>query len=193
MPTGQVRQKAAQPRVGSRHRFFIVRHPIQQLRAKKMTISVHDGAATTDAQETKKQRKKQARREAKLLLKLGQAKDDVQKAEQKVAKAQARLEACRTYLRDLEAKAQEMHAPQGEVLAEMSNANNGQPENATTSQTSAPFTAESSTDSSTPTSQVTSLPPAEGRADIPEDVPQEPSSPSAEAEPTSESSAPSLD
>ena len=154
-----------------------------------MTVSTHDGAATTDAQETKKQRKKQARREAKLLLKLGQARDDVQKAEQKVAKAQARLEASRTHLRDLEAKVQEVHTPQGEAQPEMSNANNGQPENATTNQTSAPLTAKSST----PTNQVTSLPPAEGRADIPGDVPQEASSPSAEAKPTSKSIPSSLD
>ncbi len=154
-----------------------------------MTVSTHDRAATSDAQGTKKQRKKQARREAKLLLKLGQARDDMQKAEQKVAKAQARLEASRTHLRDLETKVQEVHAPQGEAPAEMSNANNGQPENATTNQTSAPFTAESST----PTNQVTSLPPAEGRTDIPGDVPQKASSPSAEAEPTSESSTSGLD
>ena len=139
-----------------------------------MTVSTHDRAATSDAQGTKKQRKKQARREAKLLLKLGQARDDMQKAEQKVAKAQARLEASRTHLHDLEAKVQEVHAPQGEAQPEMSNANNGQPENATTN-------------------QVTSLPPAEGRTDIPGDVPQKASSPSAEAEPTSESSTSGLD
>jgi chromosome segregation ATPase len=148
-----------------------------------MTVSTHDRAATSDAQETKKQRKKQAKREAKLLLELGQARDEVQRAEQKVAKAQARLEASRTHLRDLEAKVQGMHTPQEEA----------QPENAMNNQTSASFTAESSTDGSTPANQVTSVPPAEGRTDIPGDVPQETSSPSAEADPTSESSTPSPD
>ena len=84
-----------------------------------MTQASGNGVTTLDPQETKKQRKKQARREAKAMLKLEQARQDVEKAEQKVAKAQARLEAARTQLRNTEAKVEQMqqaevHAPQQE-------------------------------------------------------------------------------
>ncbi len=121
-----------------------------------MTETSHDGVATLDAQETKKQRKKQAKREAKTLLKLGRAKEGVQKAEQKAARAQERLEASRTYLRKLEAKVAEMHASQteaqnGQQEPEMSHASDGQqgPANVTTS------------------AQETVSPPVEAQADIP--------------------------
>src|SRR5437762_13908785 len=58
---------------------------------------------------TKKQRKKQAKREAKAMLKLEQSRKDVHKAEQKVVRAQAKLEASTTRLRNLEAEVEKMH------------------------------------------------------------------------------------
>ena len=129
-----------------------------------MTETPHDGVATLDAQETKKQRKKQAKREAKALLKLGRAKEGVQKSEQKVARAQERLEASRTYLRKLEAKVAEMHASQteaqdGQQEPEMSHASDGQqgPANVATS------TVE----------QENASPPAQAQADIPAHTSQE--------------------
>ena len=54
--------------------------------------------------ETTKQRKKQAKREAKIMLKVEQAKKDMQRAEKKVTKAQANLESSHAYLRSLEEK-----------------------------------------------------------------------------------------
>ncbi len=58
---------------------------------------------TADAQdEDKQQRKKQAKREAKLMLGLEDAKKDVRRAEQKFAKAQSNLEASRARLHELE-------------------------------------------------------------------------------------------
>jgi len=146
-----------------------------------MTQSSQDGTATLDAQETKKQRKKQAKREAKTLLKLEQARQGVQKAEQRVTKAQERLEASKTHLHDVEAKLAQMHPSQAEAHSEqqepetsMSYASNGQqeqrPENSATA------------DTSTPANQVTAVPPAEGRADVPVDTPQDQESSSSESE-----------
>jgi len=84
-----------------------------------MTQASGNGVTTLDPQATKKQRKKQAKREAKAMLKLEQARQDVEKAEQKVAKAQSNLEAARARLRNTETKVEQMqqgevHAPQQE-------------------------------------------------------------------------------
>ncbi len=57
-------------------------------------------------------RKKLAKREAKVMLKVEQAKKDVQKAEQKAAKAQAKLEEMRTRLHNLEQALDQTRAPQ---------------------------------------------------------------------------------
>ncbi len=65
---------------------------------------------TTQQKTDRQGRKKQAKREAKLMLKIEQAKKDVQKAEQRVARAQATLEGSRTQLRDLEQKLNEARA-----------------------------------------------------------------------------------
>src|SRR6266699_2902907 len=112
------------------HPSFIVVHRniVQQPRSEVMTEASGNGVATLDAQETKKQRKKQAKREARAMLKLEQARQDVQKAEQKVAKAQASLEAARTRLRNSETKVEQMqqvevHAPQQESEVATSPAN----------------------------------------------------------------------
>jgi len=55
-----------------------------------------------DVDEQKK-RKKQAKKEAKMMLEIEEAKVSIQKAEKKLAKDQARLEARNTHLRTLEA------------------------------------------------------------------------------------------
>jgi len=74
--------------------------------AKTQTAKPNATQQKTDRQG----RKKQAKREAKLMLKIEQAKKDVQKAEQKVARAQTNLEESRTQLRDLEQKLNEARA-----------------------------------------------------------------------------------
>lgn len=74
--------------------------------AKTQTAKPNATQQKTDRQG----RKKQAKREAKLMLKIEQAKKDVQKAEQKVARAQTNLEGSRTQLRDLEQKLNEARA-----------------------------------------------------------------------------------
>jgi hypothetical protein len=63
---------------------------------------------STDQQ---KQNKKQAQLEAKLMLRIEQAKKDLRKAEKKAAKAQAQLEETRGYLSSLEEKHAQMQAP----------------------------------------------------------------------------------
>ncbi len=57
-----------------------------------------------------KRRKKQARREAKLMLEIEEADKDLKKAQKKQSKAQARLEARSTSLHTLEAKLAELRA-----------------------------------------------------------------------------------
>jgi len=76
----------------------------------------------TSNNESKKQQKKQARQEAKAMLKLEQAKQDAQKAEQKAAKAQALLEARRTSVRKLEAKVAHTREPHQLPLLGLSDA-----------------------------------------------------------------------
>ena len=66
-------------------------------------------SATAD--EALQRQKKQARREAKLMLEIEEAKKDLQKAEKKFAKAQAGREARSTNLRTLEASLAELRAP----------------------------------------------------------------------------------
>src|SRR6516162_4870096 len=61
-----------------------------------------------------KKRKKQAKREAKMMLEIEKAKGDVQKAEKKVAKAQNRVEARTAHLRSLEEKLSKIHTPKEE-------------------------------------------------------------------------------
>ena len=59
-------------------------------------------------QETQKQQRKQTRRESKLRLKVEQARGDVQKAAQKMAKARVNDEVASARLRTLEAELTEM-------------------------------------------------------------------------------------
>lgn len=69
-----------------------------------MEQTLSNSVSSSPANEAKKQRKKQAKREAKTMLAVEQAKQDVMRAEQKVAKSQARLEARVAHLHTLEAK-----------------------------------------------------------------------------------------
>ena len=119
----------------------------------------------------KKQRKKQARQEAKTMLKLEQAKKDEQKAEKRFAKAQAELEVRRTNTRNIEAKLAEGRNSQHKSEVDVSaTGSDGQGEQPGTEESSQGDT-DNSAHISTPTNQVTSLPPAEGRTDIdPEEV-----------------------
>jgi outer membrane protein TolC len=78
-----------------------------------MTQKATDITASS-LQETQKQRKQQAKRASKMRLKIEQARGDVQKAEQKMAKARLEHELATTRLRTLQ---EEYTAIQG---AEMS-------------------------------------------------------------------------
>lgn len=76
---------------------------------------MHDTVSVPSPEPTMKQRKKLAKREAKTMLALEQAKTKVQKAEQQVAKEQGKLEARLARLHQLEAQASTTQhpAPQG--------------------------------------------------------------------------------
>ncbi len=79
------------------------------------TLNTQETATAQD--EAKKQRKKQAKREARQMLKIEEARKDVQRAEQKFSKAQSNLEASQGRLRELE-----------EGLAQVRNGHVEQPE-----------------------------------------------------------------
>src|SRR5215469_9403074 len=70
--------------------------------------SVDHPTSTTSADEEQKLRKKQAKREAKTMLAVEKARGAMQRAEKKIAKAQARFEARTAHLRDLEAQLDEL-------------------------------------------------------------------------------------
>ncbi len=123
-----------------------------------MATTLSPEQTTSNADSGKKQRKEQAKREAKAMLKLEQAQQAVHKAEQKLAKTQAQLEARRTHLRDLEADLNNMRNPQQQDIASR------------TAETTvrAPANEENPADVSLPANQVISMPPTEGRTDISE-------------------------
>jgi chromosome segregation ATPase len=79
-----------------------------------------------------KNRKKQAKKEAKMMLEIEEAKSSIQKAEKSLAKAQARLEASNTHLRTLEAELSEFRTPHEQVEVSAPDTGfdhqNGQPE-----------------------------------------------------------------
>jgi len=66
--------------------------------------------------ETKKQRKKQAKEEARLMLKLEQAKRGVQKAEQKAAKVRSKLEVNEKFVQEVEQKLAQLRETQPETV-----------------------------------------------------------------------------
>jgi hypothetical protein len=71
-----------------------------------------------DDEEALSRRKKQARREGKLMLEIEEANKDLRKAQKKQSKAQAGLQARRTALQRLEAKLVELHAQSLEPASE---------------------------------------------------------------------------
>jgi len=74
-----------------------------------------DSSSAVSTGETKKQQKKQAKREAKAMLAVEEGKASVQKAEKKLAKAQARLDARTASLQNLEAHLAELRASHEEL------------------------------------------------------------------------------
>ena len=89
----------------------------QQEKKASASHKADEKKARASAQNDEKQKhKEQAKQEAKLMLKAEQAKRDVQKAEQKLAKAQARLEEARTQQQTLEQKLEELRTPQQEEV-----------------------------------------------------------------------------
>ena len=74
---------------------------------------------SASAEEALKHLKKQARREAKLMMEIEEANKDLKKAQKKQSKAQARLEEQSTYVHTLEAKLEELRAPTPEPAIEM--------------------------------------------------------------------------
>ena len=75
---------------------------------------------SVSAEKVLKRQKKQARREAKLMLEIEAAKKDLNKAQKEQSKAQARLEERSATLHTLEARLEELHAqsPQAATGAE---------------------------------------------------------------------------
>lgn len=90
-----------------------------------MAKTFTEDANTTAQDESKKQRKKLAKRAAKLQLRLEEAQKALHQAEQKLAKAHANLDANKTLVRDLEEKLAQLHTPaesqNDEHAAEQSN------------------------------------------------------------------------
>ena len=76
-----------------------------------MVKTLNNQTVTSSPNGTKKQRKKQARQEAKAMLKLEQAKKNEQKAAKKATKAQAQLEAYRMQIHKIEARLAEIRTP----------------------------------------------------------------------------------
>jgi hypothetical protein len=75
------------------------------------------GTSSSSAGKASKQRKKQARREAKLMLEIEGAKMDLKKARKKQAQAQERLEKRSATLQTLEVKLEELRAPTPEPVS----------------------------------------------------------------------------
>lgn len=71
---------------------------------------------SVSAQKVLKRQKKQARREAKLMLAIEAAKRDLKKAQKKQSKALARLEERSTALHTLEAQLEELHARSSQAV-----------------------------------------------------------------------------
>ncbi len=160
-----------------------------------MAKTMNQNATSTDqGNGTQKQRKKQAKLEAKAMLAVEQAKASVEKAQRKFAKAQERLESRVARLHTWENKLSELRSSSHESNGNVPQSGmNGQPgQNTATANeqetgaippgsqpyvmskedeatTGAPAPA-SSVNTSIPTDQEVAAPPAEGRADIfPED------------------------
>ena len=75
--------------------------------------------SSASAEEALSRQKKQARREAKLMLEIEEANKDLKKAQKKQSKAQARLEERSAYVHTLETRLEELRAPSLEPAIEM--------------------------------------------------------------------------
>src|SRR5579875_217483 len=157
-----------------------------------------DQTASGQANGQQKDRKKQARREAKVMLAVEKAKASLEKAQRKLAKAKQRLEVRAARLQSLENKLSDMRSSQAhdrtqsDSLEHGLNGQSGQGINDQTAVATMPSTPvdppatqthsigeesaggatepASTPDTPIPANQEVSLPPAEGRADIlPED------------------------
>src|SRR5215467_7929796 len=97
--------------------------------AKKASTKTSSTVAEVNEQ---KKRKKQAKREAKMMLEIEETKASIQKAEKKIAKAEARLEARNAHLRTLEADLSEYRTSHEETEVSAPDAGSdhqsGQPE-----------------------------------------------------------------
>ncbi|GHO43852.1 hypothetical protein [Ktedonospora formicarum] len=82
-----------------------------------MTVTDHTQDISPD--EEKKQRKKLAKREARLMLQVEEARKDVKKSEQKAAKAQKRLEEYKQALYNLELQLRQIREKQGGAVEEI--------------------------------------------------------------------------
>jgi hypothetical protein len=80
---------------------FFLQVDVYSLDNSEETIMVQSSPVRPDEDQTKKSRKKLARREAKLLLKLEAAQRDVKKAEQKLARAQKQLSTSQEQVHEL--------------------------------------------------------------------------------------------
>ncbi len=134
-------------------------------------VKVLTKGAAPSQNDTKKNRKKQAKREAKMMLLLELARADVKRAEQKLAKAQSRLEEQREQVRKLETQLAQMRSQQSTDMSAPSQGLNHQQERVgaeadvqwhetTTSDNENTYAHE------TPRAQEVPLPPAEGRSDV---------------------------
>ncbi len=91
-----------------------------------------NSSSPVSAVNEQKKRKKQAKQEAKMMLEIEATKASIQKAEKKLAKAQASLEAHNAHLRTLEADLSEFRTPHEETAVSAPDAGfdhqTGQPE-----------------------------------------------------------------
>ena len=86
-------------------------HVLNSFTKEAILATTSKDKPSASAEEALKRQKKQARREAKLMLAIEAAKKDLKKAQKKQSKAQARLEKRSTALHTLEARLEELRAP----------------------------------------------------------------------------------
>jgi hypothetical protein len=87
-----------------------------------MVKAISKEETATSSNGTKEQRKKQAKQEAKTMLKLEQAKKNERKAAKKVTKSQETLEIYREQIHKYEARLSEIRSPYHEPAAEVTEA-----------------------------------------------------------------------
>jgi hypothetical protein len=98
--------------VGANHNDVNVDILISECEENIMAKTITTEPDVSQKDETRRQRKKQARQEAKTMLKIERAKKDVKKAQKKVTRAQANVDESQTHLHNLEEKLQQIRSPQ---------------------------------------------------------------------------------